>query len=90
MRKETVSKGMMAAAMFIFGTLAPFVRNISVGSGELALYRAGMAALLVGCFLLVTKQRLSVAGIKKELFFLLLSGAAMGFNWILLFPGGII
>ncbi len=85
MKKESISKGMMAIAMFIFGTLAPFVRNISVGSGELALYRAVMAALLVGCFLLITKQRLSVAGIKKELFFLLISGAAMGFNWILLF-----
>ncbi len=85
MKKESISKGMMATAMFIFGTLAPFVRNISVGSGELALYRAVMAALLVGCFLLITKQKLSVAGIKKELIFLLLSGAAMGFNWILLF-----
>ncbi len=85
MEKENISKGMMAIAMFIFGTLAPFVRNISVASGELALYRAVMAALLVGCFLVITKQRLSVAGIKKELCFLLLSGAAMGFNWILLF-----
>lgn len=85
MKKENISKGMMAIAMFVFGTLAPFVRNISVGSGELALYRAVMAALLVGVFLLVTKQRLSVSGIKKELVFLLLSGAAMGFNWILLF-----
>ena len=71
--------------MFIFGTLAPFVRNISVSSGELALYRAVLAAVLVGGFLLITKQKIPVAHIKKELLLLLLSGAAMGVNWILLF-----
>lgn len=71
--------------MFIFGTLAPFVRNINVSSGELALYRAILATLLVGVFLLITKQKLPIKSIKKELFLLLLSGAAIGINWILLF-----
>lgn len=85
MKKESGFKGMMAFAMTIFGTLAPFVRNINVGSGELALYRAVMAAILVGGFLILTRQRLDFLKIKKELLLLLLSGAAMGFNWILLF-----
>lgn len=85
MKKENTAKLLMAAAMFIFGTIAPFVRNISVSSGELALYRAVLASLLVGGFLLVTKQQLQLASIKKELLLLLLSGAAMGINWILLF-----
>lgn len=85
MQKENTAKGLMAVAMFIFGTLAPFVREISVSSGELALYRAVLAAALVGGFLLLTKQKLSIAGVKKELLLLLLSGAAMGVNWILLF-----
>lgn len=85
MNKENTAKILMAVAMFIFGTLAPFVRNINVSSGELALYRAVMAAVLVGGFLLITKQKLSLGNIKKELMLLLLSGAAMGVNWILLF-----
>ena len=85
MKRKNTAKGLMAVAMFIFGTLAPFVRNISVTSGELALYRAVMAAILVGCFLCITKQKISVSDIKKELLLLLLSGAAMGVNWILLF-----
>lgn len=85
MKKENTAKGLMAVAMFIFGTLAPFVRNINVSSGELALYRAVLAALLVGGYLLVTKQKLSLRSIKKELFLLLLSGVAMGINWIFLF-----
>lgn len=76
---------MLIASMVIFGTLAPFVRNISVSSGELALYRAAMATVLIGAFLLITKQKIPFAKIKKEIPLLLFSGIAMGINWILLF-----
>ena len=76
---------MMITSMIIFGTLGPFVRNIAVSSGELALYRAVLAALLIAAFLLVTKQKISFASIKKEVPLLLGSGIAMGINWILLF-----
>lgn len=72
-------------SMSIFGTLALFVRNISVSSGELALYRAVLAAALISIYLLVSKDKLNLVSIKKELLLLLLSGMAMGFNWILLF-----
>ena len=85
MKKENTSKVLMALSMFIFGTIAPIVRNIGVGSGELALYRAIMAAVIVGGFLLFSRQKISVFGIKKELLLLLISGAAMGINWIFLF-----
>lgn len=73
------------ASMVIFGTLAPFVRNIPVSSGELALYRALQAAVLIGIVLLATKQKIPFAKAKKEIPLLFLSGAAMGINWILLF-----
>jgi len=76
---------MLIAAMAIFGTLGPFVRNIPVSSGELALYRAILAALLIGLFLLVTRQKIPFASIRKEVPLLLASGMAMGINWILLF-----
>ncbi|MBR6568616.1 MAG: EamA family transporter [Clostridia bacterium] len=76
---------MLIASMTIFGTIGIFVRNIPVSSGELALYRAVMAALLIGGFLLITKQKIPLTKIKKELPLLLASGVAMGINWILLF-----
>ena len=75
----------LTLSMVCFGTLAPFVRNINVSSGELALYRAVLAALLIGGFLLVTKQKTTFPAPGKELYLLLFSGIAMGFNWILLF-----
>jgi len=71
--------------MAIFGTLGIFVRNIPVSSGELALYRAVLAALLIAAFLFLTKQQIPFSNIKKEIPLLLASGMAMGINWILLF-----
>ena len=79
------SRLMMVAAMTVFGTIAVFVRNISVSSAELALYRAVLALLLLGSFFLVTGQKIDLRAIGKELPLLLFSGVAMGFNWILLF-----
>lgn len=71
--------------MAVFGTIGLFVRNINLPSGEIALYRAVLAALLISIFLLTTKQKIPFTKIKKELPLLILSGVAMGFNWILLF-----
>lgn len=85
MKKLKNPRLMLIASMAIFGTLGPFVRNIPVFSGELALYRAILAALLIGVFLTVTRQKIPFANIKKEVPLLLASGVAMGINWILLF-----
>ena len=79
------SRMMLIIAMTIFGTLAPFVRNISVTSGELALYRALMAAVLILGSFLISGQRIDFRSIRRELPLLLFSGVAMGINWILLF-----
>jgi len=75
----------MALSMAIFGTIPLFVRNIPVSSGELALYRAVLAAILIGLFLLITNQKIPFSKIKKEVPLLVISGVAVGINWILLF-----
>lgn len=85
MKKPLNPRLMLIASMTVFGTLGIFVRNIPVSSGELALYRAVLAALLIAGFLLITKQKIPFANIKKEVPLLLASGVAMGINWIFLF-----
>ena len=85
MRKHMNPRLMLITSMTIFGTIGLFVRNIPVSSGELALYRAILAALLIGGFLMLTKQRIPFYRIKKEIPLLLVSGIAMGINWMLLF-----
>lgn len=72
-------------AMTVFGTIAPFVRATGLASGEVALYRAVLAALLIGGYLVISGQHIPFRQIKKQIPLLLASGVAMGFNWILLF-----
>lgn len=76
---------MLCVSMAIFGTIGLFTRNISVSSGELALYRAILAAALIFLYLILTKQKMDLKSIGKEVPLLLFSGIAMGINWVLLF-----
>ena len=76
MRRSANAKWMLVASMAIFGTLGPFVRNIGVSSGELALYRAILAAALIGVYLVVTRQRIPLRGILRQVPLLLISGMA--------------
>lgn len=85
MQQTAKARWLLILSMTIFGTLGLFVRNIPVSSGELALYRAILAAILIGVFLLVMKQKIPFSSIRKDIPLLLVSGMAMGINWILLF-----
>ena len=85
MKSANSARWKFTASMVIFGTLAPFVRNIPLSSEALALCRALQAAVLIGIFLLVTGQKIPFQQARKEIPLLFVSGAAMGINWILLF-----
>ena len=85
MKRILSPKLMIIISMTVFGTLGLFVRNISVSPGEIALYRAILATLMLFAFLALTKQKIPFCEIKREIPLLLMSGMAMGFNWILLF-----
>ena len=75
----------LIVSMTVFGTIGLFVRRIEITSAELALCRAGLAAAFLLLYFLVTRRRLRLSEIKKSLWLLLASGAAMGINWMLLF-----
>ena len=76
---------MIILSMAIFGTIGLFVRNIPISSAEVALWRAVLAAALIISFLALRHETIPFRQIWKEVPFLILSGVAMGFNWILLF-----
>ncbi len=71
--------------MAAFGTIGAFVRHIPLPSGELALYRALIAAGAIFLWQLCTGRGLGIKNVKAELYLLILSGAAIGINWILFF-----
>lgn len=72
-------------AMIIFGTIGIFVRYISLSSGEIALFRALIASIIIMIYKFIKEKKISFGEVKRDILFLFLSGVAIGFNWILLF-----
>lgn len=72
-------------AMLIFGTIGIFVSGINLPSSVIAMLRAVIGSVSIGTFMLITKQKLNFRVMKNNLVYLLISGVALGFNWILLF-----
>lgn len=80
-----LARAKLILAMTIFGTIGIFVRYIPLPSSVIACVRGfvGVAFLLLVTFL--KKSKISLKDIKKNLLLLVISGAFIGINWILLF-----
>jgi drug/metabolite transporter (DMT)-like permease len=79
------SKYKIIAAMLIFGSIGIFVKGINLSSSEIAFLRGVIGSAFLILASLFANQKLSFKSIKENLILLILSGAAIGFNWILLF-----
>ena len=82
MKKE---KSMLLLSMVIFGTIGLLRRYIPCSSGFLALTRAVIGAVFLLVLVRMKKQKPDLTAIRKNGLLLILSGAALGFNWIFLF-----
>ena len=86
--KQNVSSARLSVvlAMVIFGTIG-IVRTCipSVPSGLLASLRGIVGALFLLALLYLRGKRLDLVAIRKNAWYLIVSGVVMGFNWILLF-----
>ncbi len=72
-------------SMLIFGSIGLIVRGIPLTSAQIALIRGVIGSLFLIIAGLIMKRKPPLKAIKKNFAYLLLSGAALGFNWILLF-----
>lgn len=79
------SKMKIAIAMIIWGSLGIFVKNIDMPSMEIAFFRAIIASVVLIGVGLFNKELDIKKYSKKNLILLILSGFAMGINWVLLF-----
>ena len=81
----TLARAKLILAMTIFGTIGIFVKYIPFPSSVIACVRGfvGVAFLLLATF--IKKSKISFKDIKKNLLLLVISGAFIGINWILLF-----
>lgn len=72
-------------AMVTFGTIGIFVRNIELPSTVIALARGIIGTLFLLLVVFAKGKGLDKGAIKRNLTILGISGACIGFNWILLF-----
>ena len=80
-----IGKLKVVIAMLLFGSIGLMVKNIELTSSEIALYRGVLGSLFLLIFSLFKKKKISIAVLKSNAVPLLVSGAAIGLNWILLF-----
>ncbi len=83
----TRAKIKIIIAMLIWGTIGVFVREINLSSVAIAFLRAIIGSILLLIIGIFKHERLYENNLKKNLPILILSGAIMGINWILLFQG---
>ncbi len=72
-------------SMTVFGTIGIFRNYIPFPSAFLAMARGFIGAAFILLFLILTKKGIDFSAIKKNLWVLLVTGAFIGINWILLF-----
>lgn len=75
----------LVSSMLIFGSIGIFVKNINLSSTGIAFVRAVIGSLFLVLAGILIKHKFSYSAIKKNIMILICSGAAIGFNWILLF-----
>lgn len=72
-------------SMVIFGTIGAFIKNIHLPSAEIAMWRSVIAVLMLTAAAAASGKLKFIKDIRGRVLLLLGSGAALGFNWILLF-----
>ncbi len=80
-----VSRIKFITAMLIFGTIGIFVRHIGLPSSLIALVRGAVGSVFLLLVMAGSGKKLSAVAIRSNGIWLVLSGAAIGINWILLF-----
>ena len=80
-----MEKSKLAAAMFIVGSIGLFVHYIPLPPAVIACARAVIGTCFLLLVLRLQKTSLHGQAIRRNALRLLLSGAALGFNWIFLF-----
>lgn len=72
-------------SMIIFGTIGIFVKYIVYSSAMIAMIRGIIGALFLFLVHALRKDKYNVVELKNNMLYIIISGALIGFNWVLLF-----
>lgn len=84
-RKSALPTFKLCLSMAIFGTIGIFVKYLTLPSGFLVFLRASIGFLFLLPFVFFRRSKNTLSSIKANLLPLILSGIALGANWVLLF-----
>lgn len=73
------------SAVFIYGTIGMFIHYVNLSSEIVVLARGIIGSLFILLYLKISKQTLNKEAIKRNAKYLILSGVALGLNWVCLF-----
>ncbi|MFL0195243.1 DMT family transporter [Clostridium sp. WILCCON 0269] len=79
------SKIKIITSMLIFGSIGVFVTNINLPSAEVAFFRAAIGSLFLISAAFFRNEKISFKSISNNLLLLIVSGIALGLNWLSLF-----
>lgn len=85
--QERKAKLQLLSAMGIFGTIGIFRTFIPMSGAAIACLRGVMGVAFLAVVMALTKKKMDTDAVKSKLWLLCVSGAAIGFNWVLLFEG---
>lgn len=84
-KQSNKNLNLLILSMVIFGTVGIFRKYIPAASSVIALVRGLIGTVFLLLYMAAARKKMDWAAVKKSLPVLVLSGAAIGFNWILLF-----
>ena len=84
-KEERSAKIKLSLAMLVFGSIGVFRRYIPLSSSWMAFTRGSIGTVFLLLVVLCSGKRVEKAAVKRNLLPLLISGTAIGINWILLF-----
>lgn len=82
---QNKSRNMLILSMCVFGTIGILRRYIPLSSSLVALVRGVIGSLFLMLVVLLNRKKPDLAAIRRNLILLVISGAAIGVNWIMLF-----
>lgn len=72
-------------AVILYGTIGLFLRQVSVPSEIVVVFRGIIGSVFIFVFLKVQKKKLDKTAIMKNRTWLVISGVSLGLNWVFLF-----
>lgn len=85
MNQTKSAKIKLIISMVIFGTIGIFRKHIPLPSSTLAMARGFIGMIFLILLITVMRKKISLKAFKENGVYLILSGALIGFNWIMLF-----